>query len=190
MSEEIWIEEGRREDARAIGEAIVEAVGAEHCLGLIGPGHVIEEIVALFAEMAEREDTQYSYRNALVARDAAGEAVGVCLAYDGGRLAQLRRPFLARASQAFGIDPTEVTDETEPGEYYIDTLAVRADYRGRGIGRRLLMAAAERGRALGLRPGLLVDKENPRARTLYESAGFVKVGDRPFFDIVMDHMQA
>lgn len=190
MSEGIRIVEGRREDARAIAEAIVEAVGVEHCLSLIGEGHGIEEITALFAEMAWREDTQYSYRNALVALADGDEPVGVCVAYDGGRLDELRRPFLDRAVQAFGINADEVPDETEPGEYYIDTLAVRQSHRGNGIGRRLLMAAAERGRQLGLRPGLLVDKSNPRARALYESAGFVKVGDRPFFDIPMDHLQA
>lgn len=190
MREEIRIDEGRREDARAIGEAIVEAVGAEHCLELIGPGRGIETAIELFAEMARREDTQYSYRNALVARDGAGRAVGVCVAYDGGRLEELRRPFLERAAVEFGIDPAEVPDETEPGEYYIDTLAVRSDCRGRGIGRRLLRAAAERGRAMGLRPGLLVDKSNPGARALYESAGFARVGDRPFFGILMDYMQA
>lgn len=190
MNEEIRITEGRMEDARAIAEAIVEAVGAEHCLELAGPDCRIDDIVELFAEMARREDTQYSYRNALVAVDDDGHAIGVCIAYDGGRLEELRQPFLDRASEAFGINPEEVPDETEPGEYYIDTLAVNREHRGQGIGRLLLLAAAERGRSLGLRPGLLVDKDNTKAHALYESAGFAKVGDRPFFDIPMDHLQA
>lgn len=186
---EIKIIEGRKEDARAIAEAIVEAVGADHCLELIGPGHEIEEAVELFSEMARREDTQYSYRNALIALSLPnGEIAGACVAYDGGKLETLRKPFLDRATEIFEIG--EVTDETEAGEYYIDTLAVRPEYRGLGIGRRLLMAATERGRALGLRPGLLVDKSNPRARALYESAGFTMVGERIFFGIPMDHMQA
>lgn len=187
---DIKIIEGRPQDARAIAEAIVEAIGAEHCLEMVGPGHEIGEVAALFAEMARREDTQYSHRNALVALDADGEVAGICLAYDGGRLDELRQPFLDRASVAFGIDTAEVDDETQPGEYYIDTLAVRRSHRGRGIGRQLLLAAAERGRAAGMTPGLLVDKRNPRARALYESAGFAKVGDRPFFGIAMDHLQA
>lgn len=186
---EIRIIEGRKEDAQAIAEAIVEAVGAEHCLDLMGPRHRIEEAVELFAEMARRGDTQYSYRNALVALAFPdSEVVGVCVAYDGGLLEELRRPFLDRAADTFDLN--EITDETEAGEYYIDTLAVRPAYRGHGIGRRLLMAAAERGRALGLRPGLLVDKDNPRARALYESAGFSPVGERSFFGIPMEHMQA
>lgn len=189
METKISILPARADDAPAIARAIVEAVGVEHCLELAGPGRSIDAVLDLFAEMARREDTQYSYRRALVACDADGEVVGVCVAYDGGQLDELRRPFLERAAEVLGIDPGEVTDETEPGEYYIDTLAVRRDMRGQGIGRLLLMAAAERGRQLGLRPGLLVDKANPKARALYESAGFADVGERPFFGIVMDHMQ-
>jgi ribosomal-protein-alanine N-acetyltransferase len=53
-------------------------------------------------------------------------------------------------------------------------VAVGASYRGRGIGRRLLLYAIEYARAKGARTLMLkVHLDNPGARRLYESEGFV-----------------
>lgn len=178
-----------KKHANLIADTIVTAIGQEHCEELAGSDRSADDIKALFHEMVERDDTQYSYRNALVAVADNGDPMGAIVAYDGGLLAELRRPFLARLQEEIGIDPDNVQDETEPGEYYLDSLAVLPEYRGRNVGRSLIAAAAERGRSLGLMPGLLVAKDNPSARALYEHLGFRKIGDRPFMGIVMDHMQ-
>lgn len=68
-------------------------------------------------------------------------------------------------------------DETAAGELYIDTVCVRADYRGHGIAGQLLMATVEKGRGMGLPTGLLVDDSNPKAERLYRRLGFEVVGD-------------
>ena len=49
---------------------------------------------------------------------------------------------------------------------------VRKDFRGRGIGRRLLAAAVEAARELGLQAKLEVHADNAGARKIYEEAGF------------------
>jgi len=55
----------------------------------------------------------------------------------------------------------------------IHMLGVDPDYRGKGIGRELMMAGLARLKNRGLKvAGLTVDSENRIARTLYESLGF------------------
>jgi len=52
-------------------------------------------------------------------------------------------------------------------------LAVDPDYRGKGIGRELMIAGLARLKNRGLKVAeLTVDSENRIARTLYESLGF------------------
>jgi GNAT superfamily N-acetyltransferase len=57
----------------------------------------------------------------------------------------------------------------------IHDLAVVSAQRGRGVGRRLLEAVAEKGRAWGCcKLTLEVQENNRRARRLYESVGFAQ----------------
>ena len=87
LIENITIEAARLEDARAIGEAVVEAVGREITEDFAGKDHTVDDVVELFTALARMEDSQYSYRNALVARDTlTGAIAGVIICYDGARL--------------------------------------------------------------------------------------------------------
>lgn len=140
----------------------------------------------IFMELAERPDSQYSYRNALKAVDDNGEIAGIIVAYDGGRLAELRERFFERFHKEFGREIGPVADETEPGEWYLDSLAVFPEYRGRGIATMLINAAIDRSPE-NLRPGLLCSKTNPSAARLYENLGFKVVGERSFFGEKMLH---
>jgi ribosomal-protein-alanine N-acetyltransferase len=65
-------------------------------------------------------------------------------------------------------------------EIWINNLAVRADLRQRGLGRRLLREALRLGLELGCRQAILeVRPSNREAIHLYESEGFEKVAHRP-----------
>ena len=55
---------------------------------------------------------------------------------------------------------------------YVHHMAVRPDRQNRGIGRRLLAAAVEAARELGLQAKLEVHADNAGARKIYEEAGF------------------
>lgn len=59
----------------------------------------------------------------------------------------------------------------------IQDFVVAPELRSRGIGRAMLDEAADRARRRGLRRlGLAVGFDNPRARALYERAGFADAG--------------
>ena len=65
------------------------------------------------------------------------------------------------------------------GEAHILNLCVRADLRGRSVGRQMLMLLLERARQAGMTDTFLeVRPSNRLAIALYQSVGFVQVGLR------------
>lgn len=187
---EIKIENAMPSQASHIASLIMEAMNHECCQNLAGKEHTLSDFHRVMTRLVEMEDSQYSYRNTLVAMTSDGVLAGICVAYDGGKLHQLRRRFIEEAQESFGIDYTGMADETEEGEFYVDSLAVSSSFRGQGIAPQLLLAAIQRGRDLGIpTTGLLVDKGNPKAEALYARVGFVYVNDTTWGGHPMKHLQ-
>lgn len=175
--------------APLIGEAITMAIGEDLTGNLAGKDHTHQDVIDLFATIALRTDSQYSWKNTLVAVDDDGTVAGVIISYDGAELYSLRRAFFEEAERALGLKfDGEITDEADPGEIYLDSLAVFPSYRNRGIARELIAAVCRNAGSIHKPVGLLVSKNNVKARRLYESAGFICVGDKPFAGEMMDHM--
>lgn len=171
------------QDADIIAAALSMAIG-EDCSRLYCGDRYME----VFEELASSEYSQYSYRNAMVA-EADGVAAGAVIGYDGARLHELRKVTLETIRRHTG-ELRQVTDETVPGEFYLDSIGVLAEFRGYGIGRKLIHAICERAKAEGhCKAGLLVDFENPAAERLYTSIGFRRVGINRFQGHDMWHMQ-
>lgn len=192
--EKMTIENANREDASLIADAIIEAIGQELTLHLAGENHTPEDVHDLFARLAARDDSQYSYLNSRVARNADGSPMGVCVSYDGAELKRLRRAFFEEANATFGWGLTaeeieEIPGETEPDEFYLDTLMTLPAFRGRGVGEALIRDASEKAVATGKPLGLLCDTDNLRARRLYDRIGFTDHGLRPFAGHMMNHLQ-
>lgn len=143
----------------------------------------------VFGTLAARDDAQYSYLNTLKAVTPDGTPAGFLVNYDGAQLHELREAFFEVVMSQTGEDMRGISDETDPGEWYLDSLAVWPEYRHQGIGRALMEAGITRAHKAGKPAGLLVDKNNPGARRMYEALGFEKVGDRPFARTMMDHMR-
>lgn len=163
--------------AEDITRLIMQAMSDECCQNLAGPDHTLDDFARVMLSLVRSGHTQYSYRNALVALNPNGRVAGACVGYRGDDLHSLREAFISAARRHFQIDYTGMADETRPGEYYIDSLAVYPEYRRQGIATALLRAAADHARSIGLPAALLVDKGNPNARRLYESVGFAAAGD-------------
>ncbi|MBR2367642.1 MAG: GNAT family N-acetyltransferase [Alistipes sp.] len=152
-------------------------------------GYSVEHpIYPVFLTLAKRVRSQYSYRNVLIC-EVEGVAAGAIVGYDGARLKELRQPIYPLLERYLGEVP-HIEDETDAGEYYLDSLGVLEEYRGMGVGAMLIEEASRRAFDEGYgRVGLIVDYENPNAERLYASLGFVRIGSKSFLGHKMWHMQ-
>lgn len=186
----IKIEQATVDLASHIASLIMEAMGPDCCQNFAGNQYTLADFHNLMTRLVEMEDSQYSYRNTLCAMTSSGILVGVCVSYDGGQLHALRSRFINAAYRAFGQDYSSMAEETQAGEFYIDSLAVSSKYRGKGIATMLLKAAVERAQQQGHAVcGLLVDKANLGAEAFYTKFGFQYVDDNVWGGHPMKHLQ-
>ena len=184
----IEIREAAKKQAAEIASLIMMAMTDDCCLYFCGDGYGLEDFRKMMTMLVEREDSQYSYLNTLVAMDAE-KVVGVSVCYDGGRLHELRRAFIQAAKEHLGKDHSGMDDETQAGELYLDSLAVLPDYRRQGIAKKLVMATKKRADMMHLPcVGLLVAKDNSGGETFYTSVGFRYVDDKQWGGHPMKHL--
>lgn len=175
--------------SQAIALLVMQAMTEECCLNLAGSGKTIDDFAKVMRRLTSMDVSQYSYRNAFVAVTDQGEVAGACVSYPGADLHRLREAFIREAKASFGIDHSGMPDETEPGELYIDSLAVFPEHQHKGIATALLRATIHKAAQLNMPAGLLVDKGNPRAERLYTSLGFRFVNDSTWAGHEMKHLQ-
>lgn len=148
----------------------------------------LEEAYSAFEHLCREESNLYSYQNSRVLIDERGLA-GAISGYDGSKLLTLRKPVFDYFSTSYGFD-TQMEEETQAGELYIDTLSVFPDRQGRGYGKLLIQDFIRHAADTGFdRVGLLVDLKNPQAKKLYERLGFVKVGEKTLLGGQYEHLQ-
>lgn len=180
------------DDKDYIAEGILSAVGDDLSRELgshIKPGEGSAK--DLFAEVASMSNSQYSYRNALIAKDMTGKRAGVVIAYDGAMLHDLRQAFVKEFNKRCGTNYSEKEwdDETSDDEIYIDTLYVDRDYRQKGIGTLLIRAVESKYEECGKPFGLLCALDNNTARKLYTKLGYKDIGTRRFAGEKMAHLR-
>ena len=86
----IEVREATKNLAAEIACLIMTAMTDDCCLYFCGEGYGLEDFRKMMTILVEREDSQYSYQNTLVAMDAE-QVVGISVSYDGGCLHELRR---------------------------------------------------------------------------------------------------
>ncbi|MBR4521961.1 MAG: GNAT family N-acetyltransferase [Prevotella sp.] len=184
----VEIQEATKNQAAEIASLIMMAMTDDCCLYFCGDSYGLEDFRQMMTMLVEREDSQYSYKNTLVAMDAS-KVVGISVSYDGGRLHELRRDFIEAAKEQIGKDHSGMDDETQAGELYLDSLAVLPEYRHQGIARILIKATKEKADKMGIPcVGLLVDKGNPYGEAFYSSVGFRYVNDSMWGGHPMKHL--
>ena len=184
----IEIQEATKSQAADIANLIMMAMTDDCCLYFCGEGYGLDDFRRMMTMLVGREDSQYSYKNTLVAMDG-NQVVGISVSYDGVQLHKLRRAFIEAAKEYIGKDHSDMDDETQAGELYLDSLAVLPEYRRQGIARKLLLATKERANRLGLPcVGLLVDKDNSDGEALYSSVGFRYLNDNHWGGHPMKHL--
>jgi len=131
----------------------------------------LEKAIPVFEYFFQQKGNQYSYENTLIFEEN-GIVKGSITGYDGDKLEELRTPFLNYVMDEFAFDLIP-ENETESGEFYLDTVSVAVNHQGKGIGRKLIEAMIQFAQKKGFKKvGLLVDVENPSAKKLYEKVGF------------------
>lgn len=147
------------------------------------------ELYNRLTECERRDDLLYTYKNSRVA-EVDGVVVGSLLSYPGDIYKELRhRTFIDLWPDMMALD-AESEQETCPGEYYLDSLAVLPSFRGRGVGRALIQDSIQRGIGLGYNKiTLVVDSGMPHLMGLYKSLGFDIAGHCHAFGVDFHKME-
>lgn len=136
----------------------------------------------------EKEENQYSYQNCYVATENH-EIIGVADVYRGADIEKLRNPIIefVRKHHNPEFDPEL---ETQAGEFYIDALGVSPNHQGKGIGSKILQFLIKEYVDTNKEIlGLLVDEDNPQAKSLYLKLGFKVVGQKTLVGKKLEHLQ-
>ena len=178
----IIIRKATKEDAYLIAKVVGMAIGEESMRHYCG-----NSWMDVITHIARQDNTQYSYRNALIA-EINGTPAGAIIGYDGAHLHALRQPTFDIILQH--VDKINITeDETEAGEYYLDSVGVLPQFRKMGIATKLIEVMRDKIFAEGhTKFGLIVDFDNPTAERLYTQIGFHRVGQRTFLGHKMWHL--
>jgi ribosomal protein S18 acetylase RimI-like enzyme len=182
----ITIRKATLNDSQAIASCLLVAM-EDIVYRFIGENNA-EKANEFMLFFVENVNNQYSYENCWVAVDNE-KVIGAINVYDGALLTELRQPVVDHLRKKFGKE-LNVEDETQAGEFYIDTIGVHPNQQGKGIGTKLLQFVVDdfvtnRGHTLGL----LVDDQNPNAKRLYLKLGFRSAGKRLFLGKNMEHLQ-
>lgn len=179
------IRQAKPTDHKSVAPLIVQAM--EDLAMKFTKAEDLSLAIPVFEYFFQEKGNQYSYENTLVYEEN-GEIIGSATGYDGSKLNELRTPFLDYLLEKFEFAQIP-EDETEEGEFYLDTVSVSHLHQGKGIGRKLIEAMTQHAKDKGFeKVGLLVDVENPSAKKLYERIGFKVVKTKNLMGGTYEHL--
>lgn len=177
--EEIKIRKATKADARFIAENVLRALHIEES---------DNEHIEYLAGICGREDTLYSWKNAVIAL-YDGVPAGLMIAYDGARYRRMRDLTFPMIRRYVGDDYPLMDDEACAGEFYLDSLAVLPEFCNKGIAsaliREMFRLRDEAGIPLAT---IAVDPGNDTAYRLYTGKGFRHDGQITVFGTTYDRL--
>lgn len=173
------IRQAKIEDADEAAELICMAWG--ECAYVLAGSDNQKAAQDIIKKFYKQPDNILSYQNIHVAEGRNGIA-GLVLSFPSDHFPRLSKLLVEKLPKFYKSDvedyqgkvvPMLKTKEAEPGEYYIDSLAVYPQYRACGIGSRLLKVATLKSHKLGIsKTSLIVKPENKGALKLYKKHGY------------------
>jgi len=128
--------------------------------------------IDLFAETMAGDAEPYTWRNCVVADDG-GQVVGNLCTFPFDDDAKSEPDPRIPAERLSILNNPVMEQLGAPGTWYISDVAVRPDYRRRGLGRRLMQLAEAQAREKAFTEmSLHVFEDNHGAVALYETMGF------------------
>lgn len=158
-------------DAAALAVLVdIAGEGAPNCVWstLAAPGQSTLEVGR---ERARREEGGFSYRNSIVA-ELGGEIAASLVGY------RLDDPYELGDLSALPefVRPLVRLEAKAPGSWYVNVLATFPEFRGQGIGAKLLEIADTKGRETGSPAmSVIVGSWNEGAARLYGRAGYAEI---------------
>ena len=131
-----------------------------------------QPILTHLIDICRMDDTLYSYRHTRIA-EMDNKTVGALIGYDGARYAEMRAKTFGLVQQISGLDLSKNAMETGEGEFYLDSMAILPEFRGKKIGLQLMRDRMDWASQNGFETiTLLVDKDKPHLQRYYENLGF------------------
>lgn len=149
-----------------------------------------ESLKPALVETIRSKGLRYSFTHAVV-KEIDGEIAGLCFGYPGGFNPEDGEAW-STILKKYKVPYFEVyqQEESEPDEWYLDSLVTKSGFRGRGVARELMKAAYQKTVDYGVNViGLNCEQANHRARMLYEKEGFRETGQIQIADHQYAHMQ-
>lgn len=175
----LTIRDAKPSDAPFLAECILAGMHFYDFEGFLSDD--MTDLFERFTECEGREDTLYSWKNTRLA-EVDGVPAGALLSYPGELYLELRDKTFREYWPAFFTEHPASDPEADPGEYYLDSLAVHPDYRKQGIGKALLEDGVIKGASQGFkRISIIAETEYPHLIRYYESLGFVQADYRNVF---------
>jgi len=175
MSLKIFPAKGTKEEARHFAR-LMEMSAPRYFPALLGP-KFRDVFEALFLE----KENLFSHEHVVFAV-YDGEIAGMLLGYDGKtrEREEKRTGWLMMRILGFGflerlpgfIRALFSSGRLEKGDYYISNVAVYPEFRGRKIGKSLMLYAEERAKGIAKRMALDVEKDNGIAIAVYKKLGY------------------
>ena len=179
MTDTLHIRDARPSDAPFLAECIMAGMHFWDFDDIMNDD--LSDILDGITECETRTDTLYTHSRTRVA-EVDGTPVAALLSYPGALYKELRDRTFREYWPAFFVEHAGDDPETDPGEYYLDSLAVLPAFRHQGIGTALLEDGIRRGIKEGFtRIALVADATMPHLVSLYESLGFTPAEHRHAF---------
>ncbi|KHD86815.1 GNAT family N-acetyltransferase [Bacillus ginsengihumi] len=163
------IRQAYEKDAQEVAYLIHLAIKdiAEALTGETDLVSIRKELAYLFLQ----KNNRLSYQNSIVA-EVNGEIAGTLIAYSGDDASLLDQAIMERLKRK-KQNHVVLDKEADRGDYYIDTVAVHPQYRGKGIGTELIHHAEHAAGQYGFsKVSLNVAHDNVRAKQLYQRLGY------------------
>ncbi|MCG8512393.1 MAG: GNAT family N-acetyltransferase [Rhodospirillales bacterium] len=181
----------RRDDCRRIAE-LFNVAGAgvpEYVWTSMADEYPGLTPIEIGQQRYSRDDIPFSYRNTVVA-EIDGRVIGILVCFpieevdsadEDATDQDVPSDGAGESEEETGPDVMRPYRELEiPGSFYICAVALEPDFRGQGLGTRLMEIARQQAREAGLKTlSLLAFDANPKAVKLYERLGFKTVETMP-----------
>lgn len=133
-----------------------------------------EKILTVLGDFFRSSGNRMSYENTLICEED-GQMAGLVIAYHGKDAEALDEPIAEQLRQKKNDMSIQIDKEAEIEDFYLDTICVASNFRGKGIGTKLIHMVEEVAMEKGYpRISLIVEDVNPDAGRLYNRLGYKK----------------